>query len=64
VSIEELWAEMYEISHRGPSVGNVPRNAHHERRSLPSVETTGEWASCTDKGALLDDTPGPSNAQP
>jgi hypothetical protein len=67
VSIGELWAEMDmmdAISCRGTSVGNVPRNAHHERRFMPLVETTGERTSCTDKGALLDDTPGPSNSQP
>jgi hypothetical protein len=67
VSIGELWAEMDmmdAISCRGTSVGNVPRNAHHERRFMPLVETTGERTSCTDKGVLLDDTPGPSNAQP
>jgi hypothetical protein len=67
VSIGELWAEMDvmdEISHGGNSAGNVSRNAHHERRSLPLVEKTGERASCTDKGALLNDTPGPSNTQP
>jgi hypothetical protein len=65
VSIGELWAEMDmmdEISHIGTSVGNVSRNAHHERRSLLSVEMTGERASHTDKGTLLDDTPRPSNA--
>jgi hypothetical protein len=67
VSIGELWAEMDmmdEISHGGTSTGNVPRNVHREQRSLPSVETTSERAHRTDKGALLDDTPGPSNAQP
>jgi hypothetical protein len=67
VSIGELWAEMDmmdEISHGGNSAGNVSRNAHHERRSLPLVEKTGERASRMDKGALLNDTPGPSNAQP
>jgi hypothetical protein len=67
VSIGELWAEMDmmdEISHGGNSVGNVPRNAHHERMSLASVEKTGKHASHTDKGALLNDTSGPSNAQP
>jgi hypothetical protein len=67
VSIEELWAEMdmmEAISCGGTSNGNVPRNMHHEHRSLPSVETTGECTSHTDKGALLNDTHGPSNAQP
>jgi hypothetical protein len=55
VSIEELWAEMDmmdAISHGGTSAGNVPRNAHRKRRSVPLVETTGECTSCTDKGAL------------
>jgi hypothetical protein len=67
VSIGELWAEMdmiYAISREGTSVGNAPRNAHHERRSVPLVKTTGESSSHTDKGALLDDTPGSSNAPP
>jgi hypothetical protein len=67
VSIGELWAEMDmmdAISHGGTSTGNVPRNVHHEQRSAVLVETTGERSSRTDKGALLDDTPGPSNAQP
>jgi hypothetical protein len=66
VSIGELWAEMDmmdEISHGATSVGNVPWNAHHERRSLPPVKKTGECASRTDKGALLNDTAGPSYAQ-
>jgi hypothetical protein len=65
VSIRELWAEMDmmdEISHGGTSIGNVPRNLHHERRCLSSIEKTGERASRTDKGALLNDTLGPSNA--
>jgi hypothetical protein len=65
VSIGELWAEMDmmdEISHGGTSVENVPRNLHHERRCLSSIEKTGERASRTDKGALLNDTLGPSNA--
>jgi hypothetical protein len=64
VSIGELWAEMDTmdaISHGGTSTGNVPRSAHRERRSLLLVPTTGEWTSRTDKGALLDDTLGPSN---
>jgi hypothetical protein len=52
------------ISHGGTSVGNVPRNTHHERRSLPSVEKAGERTSRMDNGALLNDTLGPSNAQP
>jgi hypothetical protein len=67
VGIGELWAEMDmmdEISHGGNSIGNVPRNAHHERRSLPSVKKTGERACHTDKGSLLNDTPRPSNVQP
>jgi hypothetical protein len=67
VSIRELCAEMDmmdAISHGGTSVGNVPRCTHREWRSLPSVKTTGECTSHTDKGALLDDTPRPSNAQP
>jgi hypothetical protein len=67
VSIGELWAKMDmmdEISRRGNSAGNVPRNAHHEWRSLPLVEKTGERASHMFKGALLNDTPGPSNTQP
>jgi hypothetical protein len=65
VSIGELWAEMDmmdAISHGGTSTGNVPRNAHHEQRSMPLVETTSERTSRTDKVALLDDTPGPSNS--
>jgi hypothetical protein len=40
VSIRELWAEMDmmdEISHGVNSTGNVPRNTHRERRSLPSA---------------------------
>jgi hypothetical protein len=63
VSIRKLWAEMDmmdAISHGGTSIGNVPRNAHHERRSMALVETTSKRTSHT--GALLDDTPGPSNA--
>jgi hypothetical protein len=67
VSIGELWDEMDmmdAISHRGTSTGNVPRSAHCERRSVPLVKTIRECTSCTDTGALLDDTPGPSNAQP
>jgi hypothetical protein len=67
VNTEELWDEMDmmdEISHGGTSVGNIPRNTHRERRSLPSVEKTGECAGRVDKGALLNDTPGPSNTQP
>jgi hypothetical protein len=67
VSIGELWVEMDmmdEISRGGNSAENVPRNAHHKRRSLPSIEKTGEHASHTDKGTLLNGTPGPSNAQP
>jgi hypothetical protein len=66
VSIEELWAKMDmmdEISRGGNSAKNVPRNAHREQRSLPSVEKTGKCASRTDKGGLLNDTPGPSNTQ-
>jgi hypothetical protein len=65
VSVGEFWAEMDmmdEISHGGTSARNVPRNVHHEWRSLPSVEKTGERASHTDKGALLNNTSGPSNA--
>jgi hypothetical protein len=52
VSFRELWTDMDmmdEISCGGNFVGNVPRNAHHERRSLPSVEKTGERASHTYK---------------
>jgi hypothetical protein len=67
VSIRELWAEMDmmdEISHGGNSTGKVPRNVHRGRRSLPLVEKTDERACCMDKGALLNDTPRPSNAQP
>jgi hypothetical protein len=67
VSIEALWAEMDmldETNHRGSSAMNIPWNAHRERRSLLSVEKNGECASHTDKGALLNDIPGPSNAQP
>jgi hypothetical protein len=67
MSIGELWAEMDildAISHGDTSTGNVPRNVLREWRSLPSVKTTGERTSHMDKGALLDDTPGPSNAQP
>jgi hypothetical protein len=67
VSIGELWAEMDmmdEISHGGTSIGTVPRSTYHERRSLPSVKTTAKRASHMNKGALLDHTPGPSNAQP
>jgi hypothetical protein len=65
VSIRELWAKMDmmdEISRGGTSARNVPRNAHREWRSLPSVEATGERAIRTYKGALLEDTPGPSTA--
>jgi hypothetical protein len=40
------------ISHGGTYAGNVPRNAHHKRKSVPLVETTGECTSRTDKGAL------------
>jgi hypothetical protein len=67
VNTEELWTEMDmmdEISHGGTSVGNIPRNTHRERRSLPSVEKTGECAGRVDKRALLNDTPVPSNTQP
>jgi hypothetical protein len=67
VSIGELWAEMDmmdAISCGGTSTGNVPRNAHHEQRSMLLVETTGKHTSHADKGALLYDTPRPSNAQP
>jgi hypothetical protein len=67
VGIEALWAKMDmldEKSRGGTSVGNVPRNTHHERRSLPLVEKIGKCASRTDKVALLNDTPGSSNAQP
>jgi hypothetical protein len=66
VSIGELWAEMDmmdALSRGGSSTKNVPRSVHHERWSIPLVLTTGECTSLTDKGALLDDTPGPSNAQ-
>jgi hypothetical protein len=62
VSIRELWAEMDmmdAISCGGTSTGNVPRNAHCERRSIPLILTTGERTSHTDKGALLDNTPRP-----
>jgi hypothetical protein len=65
VSIRELWAEMDMIdalSHGGSSTENVPRSVHHERWSVPLVLTTGKCTSLTDKGALLDDTPGPTNA--
>jgi hypothetical protein len=64
VSIGELWVEMDmmdAISHRGTSTRNIPRSAHHERRSVPLVLTTGECTSHIDKGALLEDTPRPSN---
>jgi hypothetical protein len=65
VSIEELWTEMDmmdAISHGGTSAGNVLRSTHHKWRSVPLVLTTGICTSHTDKRALLDDTPGPSNA--
>jgi hypothetical protein len=65
VSIGELWAKMDmmdALSRGGTSARDVPRSAHHERRSVPLVPRTGEHTSHTDKGALLDDTPGPSNA--
>jgi hypothetical protein len=67
VSTRELWAEMDmmdEISHGRTSIRNIPRNAHHERRSLPSVDKTSERASCANKGALLTDTSKPYNVQP
>jgi hypothetical protein len=67
VSIGELWAEMDmvdAISHGGTSAVNIPRNVHHKRRSMPLVKITGERTSHTDMGALLDDTPGPTNALP
>jgi hypothetical protein len=67
VTIGKLGAEMDmmdEISHGGTSTGNVPRNMHREWRSLLSVEMAGERASRTEKGALLDDNPGPSMSYP
>jgi hypothetical protein len=67
VSIEALWAkmDMLDETNRGGSFAvNIPWNAHHGRRSLPSVEKIGERASRTDKGGLLNNIPGPSNTQP
>jgi hypothetical protein len=64
VSIGELWVEMDmmdSISCRGTSARNVPRSTHRERMSVPLFPTTGKHTSHPDKGALLDDTPGPSN---
>jgi hypothetical protein len=65
VSIGEMWAEMDmmdALSCGGSSAGNVPRSVHHEWRSMPLVPTTSERTSHTVKGALSNDTPGPSNA--
>jgi hypothetical protein len=65
VSIGELWAEMDmmdALSCGGSSTGNIHRSTHCERSSVPLVQTTSERTSHTIKGALLDDTPGPSNA--
>jgi hypothetical protein len=67
VSIRELWAimdMMDAISRGGTFASNVPRNVHHEQRYVPLVMTTGERTSRTNKGALLDNTPRQSNAQP
>jgi hypothetical protein len=67
VSIGELWDEMNmmdAISRRGTFARNVPRHTHHEWRSVPLVKMTEERTSHTNKGALLDDTPRPSNSQP
>jgi hypothetical protein len=65
VCIGELWAEMVmmdALSCGGSSTGNVPRSVHREWWSVPLVLTTSECTSRTVKGALLDDTPGLSNA--
>jgi hypothetical protein len=67
VSIGELWAKidmMDAICQGCTSTGNVPWNTYHERRSMPLVEMTEECTGRTDKGDLLDDAPGPSNARP